>query len=595
MKASRENLVVLRGALAAEPQERTLPTGSVAVQFDVRTALGDAGDGAGRPCRCRGSTRHPPTGRRSKSVRPSSWSGPCAAASSVSPGPRRAGRRSSPKPSCQVGAPGPLVRRLREPSIRWETDPLSDRMPNLPVPNPADRWREVRALREPWRMMAKVGSVARQPRGRGRPVMVIPGFTTTTRPRSRCAPISADWVRAPGWGLGVDSVDVPTQLPQTIERVATGSRERGEPIALVGWSLGGVIAGKSRGFAGHRRAGDHLRHAAVGTPSHHHVDVTPNGFLLGIEERCWPATVRGSCGRSRRSTAATTAWCTGRRASTPTRHGEHRGLEQPHRTRHRPGCVVHRRLDARSPPPMGRPGHPARRRPSQPPLRSLFRSRGSPGRAQLGVKTSTSVASEVPVGGVFDLVDAHRPDEHGTDRIARADGIDHQVDAVLIRHAVRGGRRARSPATARRAPAHRRTLPVRGRATALPVRSDQAEHAVAFHGSEGGGGDRARIAPLEGAVERIDQLLPRGLVVEPVDRLDAQLVGDEFADEGEPVRRYWRISCIRMTFVAIRPADPAAVVTVGDQDVVGGQQRSDRIDPFLVGHPFDDVLARRRP
>ncbi len=46
MNASRQNLVVLRGVLAAEPQERTLPSGSVAVQFDVRTALGDAGDGA---------------------------------------------------------------------------------------------------------------------------------------------------------------------------------------------------------------------------------------------------------------------------------------------------------------------------------------------------------------------------------------------------------------------------------------------------------------------------------------------------------------------------------------------------------------------
>ena len=46
MNASRQNLVVLRGVLTAEPQERTLPTGAVAVQFDVRTALGDAGDGA---------------------------------------------------------------------------------------------------------------------------------------------------------------------------------------------------------------------------------------------------------------------------------------------------------------------------------------------------------------------------------------------------------------------------------------------------------------------------------------------------------------------------------------------------------------------
>jgi pimeloyl-ACP methyl ester carboxylesterase len=132
---------------------------------------------------------------------------------------------------------------LREPSIRWENDRLSARIPELPIPNPADRWREVRALREPWRMMAKVGSVARQPRGRGRPVMVIPGFTandaSTIPLRSYLGGLGYE---CRGWGLGVNSGDVATQLPQTIERVATWCAERGEPIALVGWSLGGVIA-----------------------------------------------------------------------------------------------------------------------------------------------------------------------------------------------------------------------------------------------------------------------------------------------------------------------------------------------------------------
>ncbi len=46
MNASRQNLVVLRGVLVAEPQERTLPTGAVAVQFDVRTTLVGDGDRA---------------------------------------------------------------------------------------------------------------------------------------------------------------------------------------------------------------------------------------------------------------------------------------------------------------------------------------------------------------------------------------------------------------------------------------------------------------------------------------------------------------------------------------------------------------------
>ena len=92
-------------------------------------------------------------------------------------------------------------------------------------------------------MMAKVGSVARQPRGRGRPVMVIPGFSTndaSTIPlRSYLGGLGYE---CRGWGLGVNSGDVATQLPQTIKRVARWSAEREEPIALVGWSLGGVIA-----------------------------------------------------------------------------------------------------------------------------------------------------------------------------------------------------------------------------------------------------------------------------------------------------------------------------------------------------------------
>ena len=117
---------------------------------------------------------------------------------------------------------------MREPSIRWETDPLSERIPDLPIPNPADRWREVKALREPWRMMAKAGSVARQPRGGGRPVMVIPGFTAndaSTIPLR--AYLGGLGYECRGWGLGVNSGDLPTQLPQTIERVASWCAETG--------------------------------------------------------------------------------------------------------------------------------------------------------------------------------------------------------------------------------------------------------------------------------------------------------------------------------------------------------------------------------
>jgi pimeloyl-ACP methyl ester carboxylesterase len=117
------------------------------------------------------------------------------------------------------------------------------RIPDLPVPRRADRWREVMTAREPWRMMAKAGSVARQPRGRGRPVMVIPGYTandaSTIPLRSYLTGLGYD---CRGWGLGVNSGDLQTQIPQTIERVVAWYRDQSAPISVVGWSLGGVVA-----------------------------------------------------------------------------------------------------------------------------------------------------------------------------------------------------------------------------------------------------------------------------------------------------------------------------------------------------------------
>ncbi len=125
----------------------------------------------------------------------------------------------------------------------------------------------------------------------------------------------------------------------------------------------------------------------------------------------------------------------------------------------------------------------------------------------------------------------------------------------------------------------------------VTVRADEAEHAVALHRRERGGRNLARVASLEVPVEGLDQLVPRGVVVEPVDRLDAQLVGDEFAHEGECLLgRTGRPAGLVAPLVAVGPADAVTVVAVGDQHVVGREERADRIDPTLVGDPFDDVL-----
>jgi pimeloyl-ACP methyl ester carboxylesterase len=123
------------------------------------------------------------------------------------------------------------------------TDRPHDAIPDLPVPRRAERWREVMMVREPWRLMARAGAVARQPRGGGRPVMVIPGFSandaSTIPLRSYLSGLGYE---CRGWGLGVNSGDLQTQVPQTIERIGDWYRERSEPISLVGWSLGGVVA-----------------------------------------------------------------------------------------------------------------------------------------------------------------------------------------------------------------------------------------------------------------------------------------------------------------------------------------------------------------
>ena len=161
-----------------------------------------------------------------------------------------------------------------------------------------------------------------------------------------------------------------------------------------------------------------------------------------------------------------------------------------------------------------------------------------------------------------------------------------QVDAVLVRHAVR-----RHPASTCLEPQPvERPHPVerartREPATApSPFGSDQAEHAARVP-SEARVSGRPRPASLRSnepssAATRSSH---DDVVVEPVDRLDAQLVGDEFADEGERLlggdRRNLRASARRSS--RIRPADPVAVVTVGDQDVVGGRsaRRSHRSAP----------------
>ena len=97
--------------------------------------------------------------------------------------------------------------------------------------------------------------------GRGRPVLVIPGFLASdlsTRPLRQG--LRQAGFRAHGWKqprtTGLDG-SVFDRIDERIEAIA-----RGEPVALVGWSLGGLAA---REYA-KRRPGRVARVVTLGSP-----------------------------------------------------------------------------------------------------------------------------------------------------------------------------------------------------------------------------------------------------------------------------------------------------------------------------------------
>jgi pimeloyl-ACP methyl ester carboxylesterase len=87
------------------------------------------------------------------------------------------------------------------------------------------------------------------PRGEGQPVLVLPGFAGSDRStvplRSVLRNLGYD---ARGWGLGRNDGPHPEILDGMVSRLAGLAEASGQPVSLVGWSLGGVYA---RGLARH--------------------------------------------------------------------------------------------------------------------------------------------------------------------------------------------------------------------------------------------------------------------------------------------------------------------------------------------------------
>jgi pimeloyl-ACP methyl ester carboxylesterase len=113
---------------------------------------------------------------------------------------------------------------------------------SIDPPSPADTWREMAAVAELPLLVARAPRLRRQPRGHGQPVLVAPGFgasdASTALLRGYLHQLG---YAVTGWGLGRNTGDVAELLPRLVGRVADLAQRAGQPVRLVGWSLGGYL------------------------------------------------------------------------------------------------------------------------------------------------------------------------------------------------------------------------------------------------------------------------------------------------------------------------------------------------------------------
>ncbi len=102
--------------------------------------------------------------------------------------------------------------------------------------------REAGALRELPRLLFRSPNLVRLPQGTQN-VLTIPGYGTNDTfmfpLRSTLRLLGHD---CRGWGLGLNGGEVELMLPRVTEQVVRYADQQGSPVALVGWSLGGVFA-----------------------------------------------------------------------------------------------------------------------------------------------------------------------------------------------------------------------------------------------------------------------------------------------------------------------------------------------------------------
>ena len=102
---------------------------------------------------------------------------------------------------------------------------------------------ELRSGFESWRAWRAMGES--EPAAEAQPgtVMLVPGFGTHSfRMRALRRGLEAAGYRVDDWGLGWNMGGTAEQLDRLCARIEDVAARQGEPVALVGWSLGGLYA-----------------------------------------------------------------------------------------------------------------------------------------------------------------------------------------------------------------------------------------------------------------------------------------------------------------------------------------------------------------
>jgi pimeloyl-ACP methyl ester carboxylesterase len=127
--------------------------------------------------------------------------------------------------------------------VEIPSDPGYADLDKLKPPGRSELLREARVFLELPRLVLRFPDLARQSRGRGQPILILPGYgagegsTTLLQLYLRFLGYQVH-----SWGIGRNTGDVAKLLPRILKRLISFSESTRQQLSIIGWSLGGYLA-----------------------------------------------------------------------------------------------------------------------------------------------------------------------------------------------------------------------------------------------------------------------------------------------------------------------------------------------------------------